>query len=121
MPNNMLQGLLEARSLSDAQIGELNALSEICGKNEELAGPLQSEPRRAVPDFETNHFLYYKDGALVGIFTLCPNDHAELRGMVHPSFRRKGIGRTLLTAATEEWRRRGEHTLLLVCENISRT
>jgi ribosomal protein S18 acetylase RimI-like enzyme len=50
---------------------------------------------------------------------LPPGPEAEICGIVHPHFRRQGIGRTMLAAAREEYRRRGERSLLLVCEETS--
>jgi ribosomal protein S18 acetylase RimI-like enzyme len=119
MPNNTLQGQIGVRSLNESHLSQIEALIDACRQREGLEGPLHLEPPRATPGGETNQFLYYKDGALIAIVTLPPDDRIELLGMVHPDHRRQGIGRALLRTARDECRRRGALELLLVCEEAS--
>ena len=113
------QGLLKARRLTKRQLGQIETLVSACRNHEGLVGTLHLEPPRSLPGGETNQFLTYQDGALIGIVTLPPDDNVELLGLVHPDHRRRGIGRALFEAARAECRRRGAQTFLLVCEDAS--
>lgn len=113
------QGIVAVPSLTPEQASEVGALVRVCREYDGIEGILNEEPSEAVADGETNQFLYYKDGILAGILTLPSGRHIEMLGMVHPDYRRRGIGRALLEAGKAECRQRGIPTFLLVCEGIS--
>ena len=116
------QGLFRKHILTDTELREIEHLTEICNKYEDLhmrfswlrTGPLSEE---------ANDFLFYEDGKLVGYLNVSSygSKEKELTGMVHPEQRRKGIFRTLLIAAKEECMRRGVQKVILVCEHASRS
>lgn len=66
-------------------------------------------------------FVWVADGALVGYCALDDSDgaEAELCGMVHPDYRRRGIGRALLAAAQRLAAELGVTRLLLICERAA--
>lgn len=98
---------------------EIEALRAACRREEPIELPLHLEPARPVPGDETNHFLYHADDQLIGFVSLPPDGAIELLGMVHPAYRRRGIGGALLEAARAECARRGQDEFLLVCEEAS--
>jgi ribosomal protein S18 acetylase RimI-like enzyme len=119
MPRPGPQGLVKVQALEPHIDAEIQVLREVCREHEPQELPLHLEPGRAVPGNETNPFLYYDEGQLVGCVSLQPIDGIELVGMVHPQYRRRGIGRALLEAARDECRLRGAEVFLLVCEETS--
>jgi ribosomal protein S18 acetylase RimI-like enzyme len=116
MPRERPEGLVPVQCLTPQERDEVEALRGICRQHEELELPL--------PGNEVNQFLYYAEGSLIGFVSLPveePEGSIELLGMVHPGYRRRGIGRTLLDAARTECRQRGIPTFLVVCEDSSRS
>lgn len=128
MSDNPRQGLIKRKTLTDAEVTEIECLAQICNSYENLhmrVGWIRLRPqqREESNDFAVNDFLFYEDGILAGYLVL--DDHGatarELTGMVHPDHRRKGIFTALLAAAKEECRGRGVRRLILVCEDSSRS
>jgi ribosomal protein S18 acetylase RimI-like enzyme len=111
--------LRASRGLSPETVAEIEALAAICNAAEGLDLKLNWELMRQRPDGQTNDFLFYRAGALVGFAGVYDLGKLETCGMVHPSHRRQGIGLQLLTAVLDEGRRRGVADLLLVCERRS--
>jgi ribosomal protein S18 acetylase RimI-like enzyme len=98
---------------------EVEALRTLCQLHDGLELPLYLEPARPIPGDETNQFLFYTDGRMVGFASLQPDEPPEVMGMVHPDHRRKGMGRMLLQAVEAECRSRGVSALVLVAEESS--
>ena len=115
----MTQGVIGVPFLTPEQTTEVNALVRLCRGYDGIEGILNEESPSPTAESETNQFLYYQDGILAGILTLPLGRHIEMLGMVHPDFRRRGIGRALLEAGKAEGRRRNVPTFLLVCEGVS--
>ena len=116
-------GLIERRGLLAPEIREIRLLAHLCNQHEGLDIKVVWSLLRDRPADQLNDFLYYADGHLVGFLALFIfNAHeAEVSGMVHPAYRRRGIFRALLEAARQECRRRGLSTLLLIVEHASST
>ena len=114
-------GIIKIQQLTEEDRDEVEALTVLCKRYEGLDLPLHMEPARDVPGDETTQFLYYHNGSLVGFASLPPDDEIEVLGMVHPEYRRRGIGSELLSAAKQECRHRGIENLLLVCEEASQS
>jgi len=114
------QGPFRKHLLTDTELTEIEHLTEVCNEYEGLNGHFSWLWTRPLSE-ETNDFLYYEDGKLVGYLNISSygNKEKELTGMVHPEQRRKGIFRTLLRAAEEECTRRGVQRVILVCEHAS--
>jgi ribosomal protein S18 acetylase RimI-like enzyme len=113
------QGLKRIEQLTAGDRSEIEALVGACKQHEPgLDLPLYLEPARPASG-ETDNIGYHCDDALVGFANLTPGDEIELQGIVHPAYRRRGIGRALLDAAVRECRHRGASGLTLVCEEAA--
>lgn len=112
-------GLVAVDTLSDDLKAEITALQQRCEQEEGLRLVLYLEPPRQ-PN-TTAQFLYYQDNRLIGFICLDGMQTPEVALMVHPGYRRRGIGYILFQAAITEARRRGLNRLLLVCEEASRS
>ena len=110
------QGLVAARGLAPEEVAEIRGLAEMCNALEGLDLTLNLAPEP--PPGETNQFLCYQDGVLAGYCSMYPGRNTEMSGMVHPDYRRRGIGRELFAAARDEVIRRGARALL-ICETGS--
>ena len=128
MSDNPRQGLIKRQTLTEAEVTEIERLAQICNSYENLhmrIGWIRLRPqqREESNDFLINDFLFYEDGVLTGYLAL--DDHGatarELTGMVHPDYRRKGIFTALLASAKEECRGHDVRSLILVCEDSSRS
>ncbi|GHO66006.1 GNAT family N-acetyltransferase [Ktedonobacter sp. SOSP1-52] len=115
------QGLLRKQGLGTEELQEIEQLAAQCEQYEQLEMKLNWNVLRERPAGETNDFLYYEQGQLVGYLALfCFNSQeAEISGMVHPAYRQRGIFRTLFQAATQEVRRRGVPQILCIVEHKS--
>ncbi len=113
------QALVAVPTLTAEQASDVGALVRVCREYDRIEGILNEESSGTVLNDETNQFLYYENGTLAGILTLPSSRHIEMLGMVHPDYRRRGIGRTLLEAGKAECQRRGVPDFLLICEDPS--
>jgi ribosomal protein S18 acetylase RimI-like enzyme len=117
------QGLVRKQQLNEAELAEVEELARVCDAYEDLHLGLGVEQMGTRTGKEANDFLYYEDGRLVGVLALSEygNEERELTLMVHPYYRRRGIGSTLLAAVREESKRRDIQRLVLVCERFSKS
>ncbi len=118
MTTSESHNLIGRQTLNENELNEVERLATICNSYEDLELKLAFGPSPVDSEQQTNSFLYYEGGALVGF---CSLDYEELCGMVHPDHRRKGIGRALLDAAINEYRRRFISSILIICEEASRS
>jgi ribosomal protein S18 acetylase RimI-like enzyme len=117
------EGLVKQRTWSEDELAEARQLLELCDRFEGLSLKLDVGMLRFRGGKETNDFLYYEDGKLVGLLALdeLGAEDREMTGGVHPEYRRRGIFSRLLAAAKDEARSRGTERLILVCERFSRS
>lgn len=108
------QGLVKTRGLAGQALADAGGLAAVCNQYESLDLPLNL-------DAAGYQFLHYEDGRLVGILTLQVNGEIEVCLTVDPGHRRRGVGRGLLTAAGAACREQGASSVLLVCEEASRS
>ena len=115
------QRLVKKSILTEIELAEIEQLTELCNRSDNLHMRLSFAMLRRRSDKENNDFLYYEQSTLVGYlaFDEWGADEKEVVAMVHPDFRRKGIFSALLAAAREECRRRAISNLLLICEQSS--
>src|SRR6266516_367292 len=118
---SQVQGLVKKSTLTQAERAEIEQLSDLCNRYEDLHlrldfGMLRERPGNVVTDF-----LYYRDGRLLGYLGLDNGgaEERELVAMVHPDFRRQSIFNALFAATKEECIGSGIHRLDLVCERRS--
>jgi ribosomal protein S18 acetylase RimI-like enzyme len=123
LTEQIVKGLLTRQTWTNEEIAEAEALLDICNAYEQLHIRLFPTMLRSRPGNETNDFLFYADGQLVGLLALddMGKEDRELTGMVHPNYRRRGIFSLLLHSAKEEAKRRQIQRLVLVCERFSRS
>jgi ribosomal protein S18 acetylase RimI-like enzyme len=123
MIDNRKQGFIRKQGLTQTEFSEIEALAALCNSYEGLDLKLNWDILRNRPTQETNDFLYYDNGQLVGYLALFSfnSKEAEISGMVHPDYRRRGIFTTLLSAAKDECQRRRVPKLLLIVQHASRS
>jgi len=121
MLNDSRHGLIAKQTLTPDEIAEISRLIDICNEHDRLRMRIGLEMLRERRGDETNDFLYYAGGQLVGYLEAdsYSRKEKELTGMVHPDFRRQGIFAALFTAAKKELQQRGVQKLIFVCEHKS--
>lgn len=121
MPTDQKQGLVKKQGLTHTELAEMKLLAAICNMHEGLNLKLNWSILEEREQDQTNDFLYYEDGALVGFLPLFSfnSTEAEMSGMVHPEYRRRGIFAALYGEARAECQRRGFSKILLIVEAAS--
>jgi len=121
MSSTSKQGLIERRGLDTNELSEIKQLAQLCNQHDGLDLKLNWNILRDRPSDQLNDFLYYTDGQLVGFLALFSFNaqEGEISGMVHPTYRRRGIFSALFAAVRQEASRRGLPTLLLIVEQAS--
>lgn len=116
-------GLYRMQTLSQPVLAEIQQLADVCNRFEGLDLKLNWGVLRSRPAHQTNDFLYYESGQLVGFLALYNfnSKEGEISGMVHPDWRRRGIFTTLFHAVREECQRRGVPELLFIVEHTARS
>src|SRR5947209_18831686 len=119
MTDNGKHGFNKKQGLTQTEFTEIEVLAALCNRYEELELKLNWNILRHRPTHETNDFLYYDNGQLVGYLALFSFNakEAEISGMVHPDYRHRGIFTKLLSAASDEWQHSRVPKLLLVVED----
>jgi ribosomal protein S18 acetylase RimI-like enzyme len=63
------------------------------------------------------HFLAVSGDDVIGYAGLTPGDESEVCGMVHPSWRRRGVGTELLARVRDAATSLGRESILVICED----
>src|ERR1700693_2014809 len=94
------QGTLPRSRLTDDERDAIASLTALCNAHEGLDLKVVVGLPRPEASAQAGDFLYSLDGRLVGYCSLDSSvgPTPELCGMVHPDYRRRGIGRALLNA-----------------------
>jgi ribosomal protein S18 acetylase RimI-like enzyme len=103
--------------LSQADRQRVDALRRLCESAEPL--DLKLEIHESDTTGESVHFLADAGGEVIGYAAIAPGDEAEACGMVHPAWRRKGIGSELLTHVCGAGRRLARDSILFICEDTA--
>lgn len=121
MSGNHIHGLVKKQGLTQADLEEIRQLAQRCNAYERLDLKLNWSILEQRPADQTNDFLFYEDGKLVGFIPLFSfsEGEAEISGMVHPAYRRRGIFTTLYREVRAECQQRGLMKILLIVEPIS--
>ncbi len=112
------------RQLNETQAAQARALRDLCNETDGLYLKVGISADFATRSAEPYAFLCVLDDTLVGFCSLVGGDDPELElcGMVHPAYRRRGIGRALFRAARDSAKRRlAAIRVLLICEEASAT
>lgn len=110
--------IVKAPTPTSEQHRLVDALASLCRERDGLEVPVHIEPARPGSD-ACNQFLYFQDQTLVAFASASQDDPIEILAMVHPDYRRRGIGRALVGEILLECRRRGQGDVLLVSEEAS--
>jgi GNAT superfamily N-acetyltransferase len=112
---------VEKQGLTEQELADIRKLEERCNREEGIRLKLNWMTLQTRPAGETNDFLAYESGELVGFLGLyCfHSTEAEISGMVHPDYRRRGVFTSLVQAVKEECRRRGVPKLIFICQHRS--
>jgi ribosomal protein S18 acetylase RimI-like enzyme len=122
MSDNETYEVVGVHQLTEEQAEQARALRDVCNSADGLDLKLGISASFTAQSAEPYAFLCALDGVLVGFCTLSGDDDPELElcGMVHPAYRRRGIGRALLNAALASARRRlATLRVLAICEDAS--
>ena len=124
MPTNDNSMMVAAR-LSTQQVSQVRVLADSCEERDGYSmearldiGTLEARPEGSVSDV-----LWYESGQLVGFAGMNSySDPSEVEEtiLVHPEFRRRGIGRSMARVVVRECQKRGVRRLLLVVPQESR-
>jgi len=111
--------------LSAQQVSQVRVLAGLCEARDGYSmearldfGTLETRPEGSPSDV-----LWYENGQLVGFAGICgygDPSKVEASILVHPDFRRRGIGRLMARAVVRECHKRGVRRLLLVVPQESR-
>jgi ribosomal protein S18 acetylase RimI-like enzyme/N-acetylglutamate synthase-like GNAT family acetyltransferase len=107
--------------LSQEELKEISQLADLCNKHENIELKLNWNMLRERSGQETNDYMFYENGQLVGFLGIYQfrSTEVEISGMVHPLHRRKGIFGELVRAAKQECVLRGVPKLIFICQNGS--
>ncbi|MEM7029981.1 MAG: GNAT family N-acetyltransferase [Chloroflexota bacterium] len=114
------QGIVKVRHLNEMVRQQAETLAIACRQVESIELSIYLEEPRLGQE-ETNQIFYYQDDQPVGVVCLSTGSSLEIMSMVHPAYRRQGIGQALLKAAFAEADHRNIQKCLLICEGASRS
>ncbi|MFT9850548.1 GNAT family N-acetyltransferase [Aneurinibacillus sp. REN35] len=109
------------QGLTEQEKQDIRQLAAQCKEHESIEIKLIWDMLDRRSNEETNDFLYYENGTLLGYLALYQFNQREIEivGMTHPKHRQRGIFKVLSKEAMVEGRRRGVHRLLFVCPRQS--
>lgn len=118
---NGQNGVVTRQRLSSDEVTQIEQLADICNHHDGIELKLNWDMLRSRTGQENNDFLYYMEGQLVGFLALyIPNAReVEVSGMVHPSFRRRGVFRKLDEQMREELERRGIEQVIFSINHVA--
>ena len=121
--DNPQQGIVIRQRLTEEQMAVVTELVTLCNAHDGIDISLLLEMAKDRTGNDTNDFLYYADGKLIGVLSLDSfgTEDKEMTGLVHPDYRRRGIFTALVNEAKANAKARGIHQLIFVCDRFSRS
>lgn len=121
------QKIILKKYLDENDIKLIRNLEDICLTEDNITLKLELEYRTEIKkDYnkslnDVNEILYYVNDELIGYagISAFSRNIAEINGMVHPSFRRKGIFTKIIEIALDECRKRNFKEILLLGDDKS--
>ncbi|WP_052339559.1 GNAT family N-acetyltransferase [Gorillibacterium massiliense] len=115
------QGIQARKQLTENELKDIKELEERCNREDSITLKLNWDMLEARTTDDTNDFLYYADGKLVGFLGMykIESTEIELSGMVHPEYRRQGVFRALTDEAVKECRKRKIPKMIYMCQRGS--
>jgi ribosomal protein S18 acetylase RimI-like enzyme len=107
--------------VTDYDLVMIARLIDFSQQQEGLEFPISAEEMRSSPGHRPNQLLYYEEGTLLGFVHLQYGPQLEVFGLVHPAYRRQGVGKALLQAVRTVQEQAEIAELLLVCDHTSPT
>jgi predicted acetyltransferase len=112
---------------SEKEYKEINKLEEIISSKDKVNLKLELDYRLKInknsenPLKNINEFLYYIDDVLVAYLGIScfGGNSAEINGMTHPNWRRKGIFKKLFELSMNEYSKRNFNKILLLADGKS--
>lgn len=113
--------------LNDSMYKEINKLQDICVLNDKTSLKLELDYKLTtgklsdVNSDQLNEFLYYNDSILVGYIgiSVFSKGEIEINGMVHPSFRGKGLFTKMFKEVMKECGKRDYNKIMLLSDHNS--
>ena len=106
-----------APALDPDERAAVAALVAIAGAHDEIEHPIRTTPpSNGAPGDAIHYLLARNNGELIGVVGLVGYQEVEAAVVVHPDYRRRGVGSQLIAAVNAELTRRNLHTWLLVCD-----
>ena len=113
-------GLVPRQHLTAADLADLAALAEVCGRHDGCDLAFVVDMAAGFAGRELPQPFYYARGQLLGMMAFQGQaEDLEVTGLVHPAHRRRGIGRVLLAATTAACAQHAITSLLLVCADAA--
>lgn len=118
---NGQNGVVTRQRLSPDELTQIEQLADICNHHDGIELKLSWDFLRSRTGEESNDFLYYVEGQLVGFLGLYlpKNRETEVSGMVHPLYRRRGIFRILDELMRAELRQRGIDRIIFSVNDVA--
>ncbi|VYT71406.1 GNAT family N-acetyltransferase [Clostridium tertium] len=121
------QSIVLKKYLDENDIKLIGSLEDICIKEDNINFKLELEYRTEIKKEydkslnDINEILYYLNDELIGYVGISSfsRNIAEINGMVHPGFRRKGIFTRIIEMGLEECRKRNFKEILLLSDDKS--
>jgi ribosomal protein S18 acetylase RimI-like enzyme len=115
------KGVVQKLTFTEEDIAAVEALNAVCNAFEGLHMRLVMQALRTRTGEQVQDLLYYADNKLVGFLSMegAGDGDREVVAMVHPAYRRRGIGTVLLEAAGAIYRPAGVKQFILICEESS--
>jgi len=118
---DILNGIIASKQLNPDELEQVRAVEQACHAHDGLRMKLNWNTLSNRNSEETNDFLVYQDGRIVGFLGLYSFGSAEVEvsGLIHPDYRRRGLFKNLFDHALKACENRKFARMLLICPGNS--